>query len=274
MVARFEDGTEADGDLLVGCDGIHSRTRRSIMPDAPEPRYAGIIDSGGFARVPSTPPSEGVMKLTFGTKGFFGYQVTPSGEVYWFENLREPAEPDRARLQAVPHDRWREKLLEVHHGDHAPIAEIISSTREIGRWPSYDMPSLSAWHEGSVCLIGDAAHAMLPSAGQGASMAMEDAVVLARCLRDVPDIREAFATFEALRRDRVEEAVEQARKSSGHKGPTNALTRALRDLVLPLFIRVGVMNARRAYSYRAEWDEAVEPAGRTALHGPLERGPA
>jgi 2-polyprenyl-6-methoxyphenol hydroxylase-like FAD-dependent oxidoreductase len=257
VVAHFEDGSEAEGDLLVGGDGIHSRTRRVVMPGAPEPRYAGLIDSGGFTSVPAVPPSGGVMRMTFGKKGFFGYQVVPSGEVYWFENYGEPGEPDRTELQAVPDERWRERLLEIHNDDHEPVAEIIRSTREIGRWPSYDMPSLPTWHEGPVCLIGDAAHAALPSAGQGASMAMEDAVVLARCLRDLGGVEEAFTAFERLRKDRVEQVVEVARKTSGRKAPTNALTRAIRDLVLPFFIRMGVESARKAYSYRVTWDERV-----------------
>jgi 2-polyprenyl-6-methoxyphenol hydroxylase-like FAD-dependent oxidoreductase len=265
VAAHFEDGSEAEGDLLVGCDGIHSPTRRLVMPGAPEPRYAGLIDSGGFVHVPAVPPpSEGVMRMTFGKRGFFGYQVVPSGEVYWFENYGEPGEPDRAALQAVPHERWRERLLELHNDDHEPISRIIGSTREIGRWPSYDMPSLPSWHEGPVCLIGDAAHATLPSAGQGASMAMEDAVVLAKCLRDIPETEKAFTAFERLRKDRVEELVEAARKTSGGKAPANVLTRAIRDLVLPFFIKIGVRKAREAHSYRVEWDEEVEPAGAAA----------
>ena len=106
-----------------------------------------------------------------------------------------------------------------------------------------------------MCLIGDAAHAMMPSAGQGASMALEDAIVLARCLRDVPDAERAFAAFEALRKDRVEELAGLARSSGGRKAPTNVLTRGIRDLVLPLFLKLGVKNLQRAYSYRVDWDE-------------------
>ncbi|MGF1471192.1 MAG: FAD-dependent oxidoreductase [Rubrobacteraceae bacterium] len=268
VVARFEDGTEASGDLLVGCDGIHSPTRRSIMPDSPEARYAGTIDSAGFTRTPNIPPSNGVMRMTFGTRGFFGYQVTPSGEVYWFENFQESTEPDREKLESIPEDRWRKKLVGIHRNDHEPIKEIISCTEDrIGRWPGYDMPSLTTWHRGPVCLIGDAAHATLPSAGQGASMAIEDAIVLAKCLRDVPDVEQAFSTFEALRKDRVEKLVEEARRNGSRKTPTNALTRGIRDLVLPFFLKLGVRNAGKAYSYRVDWDEKIAVSS-----GKLSRG--
>ncbi|MCA1717311.1 MAG: FAD-dependent monooxygenase [Actinobacteria bacterium] len=264
-IARFEDGTEARGDFLVGCDGIHSRTRRSIMPDAPEPRYAGLIDTGGFTTTAGVSPSGGVMRMTFGTEGFFGYQVVAFGEIFWFQNSTQAIEPDRKKLEAMANDQYRQRLLDMHRHDHEPIAKIIRSTESrIGRWPSYDMPSLPAWYEGPACLIGDAAHATLPSAGQGASMALEDAIVLAKCLRDLPDTEMAFAAFEALRKDRVEELVEQARRSGSRKVPTNALTRGIRDLALPFFLKVGAKNAERAYSYRVDWDEKVAWSAGTA----------
>ena len=115
------------------------------------------------------------------------------------------------------------------------------------------MPS---WPTGPVCLIGDVAHATLPRAGQGASLAMEDAVGLAGCLRDVPDREADFAAFERLRKGRVEKLVEEARRTATGS-PTNALTRGFRDLVLPFFLEMGIENARKAYSYTVDWDEKV-----------------
>jgi FAD-dependent urate hydroxylase len=257
VTAHFED-REAQGDFLVGCDGIHSQTRQSIMPDAPQPNYAGIIDSGGFTHNASVPPSEGICRMTFGMKGFFGYQVVPSGEIYWFENTHRSTEPDQGQLDAIPDDEWRQKLLDIHRDDHDPIPEIIRSTENgIGKWPNYEMPSLPTWHKGQVCLIGDAAHAMLPSAGQGASMAMEDAVVLAKCLRDRENPEEAFAAFEGLRKDRVEKVAKNARRNSNRKAPSNVVTRKLRDLVLPFFLNMGVKSAKQTYAYRVDWNETT-----------------
>jgi 2-polyprenyl-6-methoxyphenol hydroxylase-like FAD-dependent oxidoreductase len=149
-------------------------------------------------------------------------------------------------------------LLGVHRHDHEPIAGIIRSAEgRIGRFPIHDITSLPAWHRGPVCLIGDAAHATSPHAGQGASTALEDAIVLARCLRDLPDAEGAFAAFERLRKDRVERIVAGARRTGNQKVPSNALTRGLRDLVLPFFLRVGAKDAERIYSYRVNWDEKV-----------------
>jgi FAD-dependent urate hydroxylase len=256
VTAHFEDGSEAHGDVLVGCDGIHSQTRQSIMPNAPQPNYTGVIDSGGFTHNASVPPSDGVFRMTFGMKGFFGYQVVPSGEIYWFENIHRPTEPDRGQLDAD--DEWRQKLLDIHRDDHDPIPEIIRSTESgIGKWPNYEMPSLPTWHKGPVCLIGDAAHAMLPSAGQGASMAMEDAVVLTKCFRDRKNLENAFAAFEEIRKDRVEKIAKNARRNSNRKAPSNAVTRKIRDLILPFFLKMGVKSAKQTYTYRVDWNKTV-----------------
>ena len=258
-IAHFEDGTEVHGDFLVGCDGIHSRTRRSILPNAPDPEYTGIVDSGGFTRTDSVPPSDGIMRMTFGVDGFFGYQKVETGDIYWFENHERAAEPERGELDAIPTQKWKASLLDRHRRDHDEITEIIESTAsEIGKWPIYDLPSLPRWHRGPICLIGDAAHATSPHVGQGASLAMEDAIVLAKCLRDLDRIPEAFETFEALRRERVDDIVRLSRETGNQKAPSNVLTRKLRDLVLPFFLKRGVDRFERIYSYRVDWDEPVQ----------------
>lgn len=85
-------------------------------------------------------------------------------------------------------------------------------------------------------IIGDAAHAVSPSAGQGASMAIEDAITLAKCLRDIPDVPQALTRYETLRRNRVELVVAQGRRNGNGKtaGP---IARIVRDLVMPIAMR-------------------------------------
>lgn len=257
-IAYFDDGTEAHGDFLIGCDGIHSQTRRSILPNAPEPEYTGIIDSGGFTRNEIIPPSDGVMQMTFGVNAFFGYQKVPTGEIYWFENHERTRAPDRVELDAISPEGWKQKLLRLHEDDHDEVTEIICSTdSEIGKWPVYDLPSLPTWSQKTVCLIGDAAHATSPHVGQGASLAMEDAIVLAKCLRDIEVVQDAFEAFESIRRDRVEEIVEMSRETGTQKAPSNLITRKVRDLVLPYFLKRGVESLEQIYSYRVDWSEPV-----------------
>src|SRR5699024_9691501 len=222
-----------------------------------QPEYLGVIDSGGFTSSASTGPADGIFRMTFGTDGFFGFQTTPSGETYWFENFAQKEALDH-KLHAISNDKWRDKLINIHKHDHDPITEIIRSTKEkIGKWPNYEVPSLPAWHKGPVGLIGDAAHAMSPSAGQGASLALEDAIVLAKCLRDIPNAESAFSTFEQLRKDRVEQIARDARRNSDQKGPTNAITRKFRDWVLPFFLKRGVKSARQIYDYTVDWNQKV-----------------
>jgi 2-polyprenyl-6-methoxyphenol hydroxylase-like FAD-dependent oxidoreductase len=269
VVAHFEDGTFERGDLLIGADGLHSRTRQLILPDAPGPAYSGFVDCGGFA-YPSPPlPVTGSMQMTFGRRAFFGSVAKPDGEVCWFSNLHWPQEPGRGELAAISEKEWRRRLLDAHGDDHEPIPTLIRSTPgELGRWGVYELPSLPTWHRGPVCLIGDAAHAASPHLGQGASMALEDALVLARCLRDVPDLERSFATFEALRRERVEKIVEQARRNGQQKAITNPVGAFIRDLLLPLFIRLGG-SLDSIYDYRLEWETPVEAS--STLPGVVHR---
>jgi 2-polyprenyl-6-methoxyphenol hydroxylase-like FAD-dependent oxidoreductase len=107
-------------------------------------------------------------------------------------------------------------------------------------------------------IIGDAAHATAPSSGQGASMAIEDAVVLARCLRDLPDTGQAFAAYERLRRARVERIVAHGARTSNSKaaGPVG---RVLRDLMMPLILkRVGRGDSLAwMHDYHIDWNAKV-----------------
>jgi 2-polyprenyl-6-methoxyphenol hydroxylase-like FAD-dependent oxidoreductase len=257
VVASFEDGTAEQGDFLIGADGLHSLTRQVILPDAPGPAYSGFVDCGGFA-YPSPPlPGSGGFQMTFGRRAFFGAVAKPDGEVCWFSNLAWPEEPRRGELAAVSEEAWRQRLLEAHGDDPEPIPTIIRSTPgELGRWGVYELPSLPTWHVGPVCLIGDAAHAAPPHLGQGASTALEDALVLAKCLRDVRDTEQAFAAFEGLRRERVERIVAQARRNGQQKAITNPIGAFIRDLLLPLFIRLSG-SPDWLYGYRLEWDAPV-----------------
>ncbi|GAB3340394.1 FAD-dependent monooxygenase [Larkinella ripae] len=259
VTAYFEDGTEATGTFLIGCDGIHSRTRQLLFPNGPQPAYTGMVDCGGFARCdPAALPATGAMQMTFGKKAFFGSIAKADGEVYWFSNVAWPTEPQRDELKAISDDDWRHRLLQNHASDHEPIPAIIRATPgAIGKWPVYDLPSLKTWHKGAVCLIGDAAHATSPHSGQGASLALEDAAVLARCLRDAFDTERAFAQFESLRKERVEKIVQQARRTGNGKMVSNPVAVWLRDLMLPFFIRMGAKASEPVLAYQVNWEQEV-----------------
>ncbi|MFE9535769.1 FAD-dependent oxidoreductase [Streptomyces sp. NPDC006691] len=263
VTARFADGSAAEGAVLIGADGINSAVRAAVFPEAPAPSFTRGVGSGGFARTKGAGEADGVLRMVFGLRGFFGYQVLPGGEVYWFENHTEPEEPARGWAASITDEQWRAELLRRHAADHRVVAGILRATEgPIGRWPLYDLPSLPTWHRRNVCLMGDAAHAISPHLGQGAALGMEDAVVLATCLRDEPDPQRAFAAFEGIRRPRVEGLVQRARKTGGHMTPNGPVGRAMRDLMLPFFLRLSLKSADDVYGYRVPWDAPHRVAAR------------
>jgi 2-polyprenyl-6-methoxyphenol hydroxylase-like FAD-dependent oxidoreductase len=252
VAARCSDGTTVDGDFLIGCDGLRSKTRALCIPGAPVPRFTGLLDFGGFARVPGLPIPSGINHMVFGRRAFFGAFVTPDGETWWFHN-GPPAAGDEA-LTAAAH---KARLCELHRDDPPWISEVIAATEPLlGPWRIHELVAMPRWSAGRVCLLGDAAHAMSPSAGQGASLALEDALVLAQCLRDVGDARAAFRLFEALRRPRVEAIFRAARRNSNNKAPS-PWGAWFRDRLLPLFLRLGARAQSQAYAFRLDWEARV-----------------
>lgn len=136
-------------------------------------------------------------------------------------------------------------------------------TSSAAGWPTHDLPSVPTWHRGRMVIVGDAAHATSPSSGQGASMALEDAVVLAKALRDGPDVPGAFAAYEQQRRARVERVVAHGKRTGDHKAP-GPLGRVVRDLfirvALPLQSRLAPRSLAWLYDHRIDWDEPVGAA--------------
>ena len=258
VVARFEDGTTAEGDLLVGADGIHSPTRRLLAPDAPAPAYTGLVGVGGYSHSDTIPPTPATQHFVFGRRAFFGYLVKDSGEIWWFANLARSQEPSREELAGISSQAWQRHLLELFAGDLPLIGEIVQATDgDVGAHIVEDLTTTPTWHRGPVVLIGDAAHATSPNAGQGASLAMEDALVLAKCLRDFPDTRLAFAAYERLRRQRAEKVVAYSHRIGRSKTIRNPVGMWIRDLVMPFALKRLANPQAHAwiYTYHVDWDE-------------------
>jgi 2-polyprenyl-6-methoxyphenol hydroxylase-like FAD-dependent oxidoreductase len=257
--AWFSDGSTADGALLVGADGLRSRTRQIIDPNAPTARHIGLLNVGGYARGLAPEGEPGTAHFVFGRRCFFGYFIHPDGDVWWFANPPSPTEPSREQLLAITSDQWRERLTDLFAGDTGPMLDIIAATAQIlPGWNTYDLPRVPIWHNDRMVIIGDAVHAASPSSGQGASMAIEDAIVLATCLRDLPEPAAAFAAFQRLRRERVERVVRHGKRSGDGKaaGPVAA---RVRDLMLPVIMR-RMANGHGLdwmYDHRIDWDANV-----------------
>jgi 2-polyprenyl-6-methoxyphenol hydroxylase-like FAD-dependent oxidoreductase len=257
VVARFGDGTSATGDLLVGADGVHSATRTLIDPAAPAARYVGLVNFGGYTPgIAAAAP--GSWHMVFGKRAFFGYVTDPSGGTVWFANVPR-AEVSRAERQATTAGQWQHQLQELFAADRGPASSLIAAGRlELAGDNTYDLPRVPVWHNDRMVIIGDAAHAPAPSSGQGASLAAEDAVMLAKTLRDEPGVPQALAAYQRLRRERVERIVAEAARTSSNKTPGPA-GRALQGLILPLVFRFLVTDKSLAwrYDHHIDWGAPV-----------------
>ncbi|MBK1783956.1 FAD-dependent monooxygenase [Prauserella cavernicola] len=247
--AAFADGTTIDADVVIGADGIWSAVRRHTWPDAPLPTYTGIVDCGGWTKVDL--PDSARQQMIFGRRGFFGYAVKDN-LAYWFTNVPRATEPARSELDDLDQTRWMSTLRDLYDGDPAPVPRILAATqRAVGVWPLYDLPSPRTWCTERVCLVGDAAHAVSPSTGQGASLAIEDAVVLARCLRDEQAPAAAFTSYQRLRKGRAEKIARFGRQV-GERKASSATGSLFRDLTLSLFLRMGARATAEQYGYRVD----------------------
>ncbi|GAA1058467.1 FAD-dependent oxidoreductase [Agromyces luteolus] len=263
-IATLADGRELHADVLIGADGIGSLTRTWIDPGAPAPTYTGLVGLGGFARVPGLAPTHETRVMVFGARAFFGYLVRDDGTALWFANLTRP-EPDRRALAAIPSDRWLADLAELHRDDPFPVPDLVASTvGPVSAHPIHALPHVPHWYRDRVVALGDAVHATSPSAGQGASLALEDAITLARALRDAPDHGAAFAAFERMRRPRVERIVGYARAVDRNKRVTRSrLGIAVRDAMLPRFLGRAMEDHRNddLYEFRVDWNAKGVPVG-------------
>ncbi|WP_329270878.1 NAD(P)/FAD-dependent oxidoreductase [Streptomyces pseudovenezuelae] len=203
VTALFADGTTATGDLLIGADGLNSAVRRSVSPGT-RPCHAGQYVFYGYTRTASPPGADACITMVRGSGAAFGYAVSPDGETYWFARVSGDPLPAEELAQGTP-ARWRDLLLPLLRKDATPAADLVAATgEELMVTNATEIPTGTPWRSGRILLIGDAAHAASPATGQGASMALEDAVVLAKSLRDAPDPDAALTLYETLRRPRVE----------------------------------------------------------------------
>ncbi|WP_201377119.1 FAD-dependent monooxygenase [Ktedonobacter sp. SOSP1-85] len=165
-------------------------------------------------------------------------------------------------LQEVTTER-KQKLVGLFPNEMPIIHQMINATQEMfPDFPTYIIKQKPRWHTSKVSLIGDAAHAVSSSSGQGASMAMEDALIMAKCLRDIPQTEEAFSTFERLRAKRVEKILDLGLKGDSGKFSKGDFQVWMRDAMTSFFLTffANEKGMRWVYDYPLEWGTPIETA--------------
>lgn len=194
----FKDGSAAEHDAVIGADGIRSRVRAGLFGKS-EPIYRGYTVWRGLARYHGHAVTPGFNSETWGTGTRFGILNTGHGRFTWYATANVPVDH-----RDGPMGRKRE-LQQMFAGWHEPIADFLEATEEteILKHGARDCAPLPRWGHGLVTLLGDAAHPCTPNLGQGGCMALEDALVLAQCVKRESTLATALVCYESERRDRT-----------------------------------------------------------------------
>ena len=221
----FQDGTWAEGDIVIGADGIKSATRKSIFGELPL-RYSGQTCWRGMAKFTLPDERKGNSYEMWGPKkGFrFGFVPTAKDEVYFYTTYFTSA----GGRDAGPN---KKKLIELYAPFGDLPRQIVESTPEenIIRSDIHDLAPFPQWWKGRVVLLGDAAHATTPNLGQGGCQAVEDALALALSLKQQANYHDAFKQFQAIRFEKATYVVNTSWQLGKMTNLGNPLSRWLRN---------------------------------------------
>jgi salicylate hydroxylase len=240
-IVEFADGSELDFDLVVGCDGIRSNVRAALHGKI-APRFTGNMCFRGLIPVDRLPLNHGPLETTIWT-GEGGHIVTNyvrGASLVSFTAVRETPRwvEESWSLEARP-----DELLAAFPGVHADLRVLLEQAEHCFKWGLFDHDPLATWGSKRLTLLGDAAHPMLPFLGQGASMTIEDAYVLARELaQSCGDIDTSLQAYETARRPRTSKVQLGARAQAGILHVTSPVARLKRIAARRLG---GAMGGRR-----------------------------
>ncbi|MGD9924939.1 MAG: FAD-dependent monooxygenase, partial [Pseudorhodoplanes sp.] len=203
VTLHFSDGASVEGDILVGADGLKSVIARQIVGEIPA-TYTG--DAAWRVTVPAErlprPFLDPVMSVFMGPGAHAVCYYLRGGALLNFVGIVETDE--------ISEESWTvkfpwERLKADYAGWHEAIQTIIDSADrdQCYRWSLHNRPPVRNWSTRRATILGDSAHATLPYLAQGAAMAIEDAAVLARALRQTDDIAEGLDLYQRNRVDRT-----------------------------------------------------------------------
>lgn len=227
VILQFTDGSQHRAELVIAADGIHSGVRKALFPNS-QIRSARQACWRGIAQLPIPSAYQNEVYECWGKGERFGMVPLGKNSVYWFavKNYQRDLQQEFAHFE-----------VQQLGQNFAPfIREILAATdpQKIYLDDLNDLQLLASWHQGRVCLIGDAAHATTPNMGQGAGQAIEDAWVLSELLAREAGAAEAFAKFELLRKKKVQQIVGTSWTIGKMAHWENSLAVGLRNLLIKL----------------------------------------
>lgn len=246
VYAHFASGLRVEGDALIGADGLRSRVRAAILGDRP-PTYRNFKTWRGLTDYVPSGYRPGYIQEFLGCGKGFGFMMLGKDKMYWYAAAIAPeAQPDAPI--------GRQKELETMYHDWFPsIPELITATDEANILTTdlYDRPPTQPWSQQNITLLGDAAHPMLPTIGQGACTALEDAYVIAKCLKQQPDPIAAFQQYESLRFPRTKAIALASLRSSKMGELKNPLAVILRNTFMKVMGSAISGSFKSLHVYRA-----------------------
>jgi salicylate hydroxylase len=260
----MDGGAEGGGaDLIVGADGIWSAARRVLDPADPEPAYAGLYSVSGRTLAedlrlgPGLDLEPGAWNMIYGRRGAFIYLPAPDGSIWWSAQVAAAAPPD---LQSVGLD----ELATAFDAEKRAAAIISAAQPALSSTLHHVLAPVARTHGDQIVLVGDAAHPV--GSGQGASMAVEDAVVLAQQIRQARSLPDALASYDRMRRERVGKMARTAAANRDAKtaGPVAA---RMRNLLMPMFFG-------RFYERATGWLYDYDPGTLAPVSGSSATTPA
>jgi 2-polyprenyl-6-methoxyphenol hydroxylase-like FAD-dependent oxidoreductase len=246
VYAYFSSGLSVVGDALIGADGLRSRVRSAILGEEP-PTYRHFKTWRGLTDYIPSGYRPGYIREFLGSGKGFGFMMLGKNKIYWYAAATAiENQPDAAV--------GRKKELEMMYQDWFPsIPELIMATDEakILTTDLYDRPPTLPWSQDNITLLGDAAHPMLPTMGQGACTALEDAYVLAKCLQEQSNMIAAFQNYQSLRFPRTKTIMEQSLQSAKMGELQHPLAVGLRNIFMKVMSSVISRSFKSLHAYRA-----------------------
>ena len=247
-ILRFQDGSSAVHDVVVGADGVHSVVRAALL-GSDSPRFTGNICWRGLVPAAAMKPDEISPDMTvwFGPGASFIYYYVRKGELV---NWVAMCEAKEWRAESWKYEGDAHELIERYKNWHPTVRDLIAKSDRYLKWALLDRDPLPRWSHDCITLLGDAAHPMLPYLAQGACMAIEDGYAVASSLaRHTGDVPVALQEYEAARRQRTARVQLLARARAVENHLTSPLARLRRDLGYTL----QRFADPKKHTYKIEW---------------------